>query len=100
MGNPNPARRPSTIVNRTVTPRRPPNADLREREYLTPKEVDRLQEAARKHSRYGHRDATAILIAYRNAPAHRQGNPGTAPAAAGEPAKPLRLQHRTRWAGD
>src|SRR5262249_43187153 len=51
---------------RTVTPRRPRNADLREREYLTPKEVDRLQDAARRHSRYGHRDATAILIAYRH----------------------------------
>jgi integrase len=66
MGNPRATRDPSTIVNRTVTPRRPRNADLREREYLTPKEVDRLQEAARKHSRYGHRDATAILIAYRH----------------------------------
>jgi len=64
--NPSTRRNPSTIVNRTVTPRRPPNADLREREYLTPKEVDRLQDAARKHSRYGHRDATAILIAYRH----------------------------------
>src|SRR5262249_36909162 len=64
--NPRTARHPSTIVNRTVTPRRPRNADLREREYLTPKEVDRLQDAARKHSRYGHRDATAILIAYRH----------------------------------
>src|SRR5262249_2870494 len=57
--------RPLDHLNRTVTPRRPRNADLREREYLTPKEVDRLQDAARKHSRYGHRDATAILIAYR-----------------------------------
>jgi hypothetical protein len=66
MKKPSLARDPSTIVNRTVTPRRPPNADLREREYLTPKEVDRLQDAARKHSRYGHRDATAILIAYRH----------------------------------
>ena len=66
MKNPRTARHPSTIVNRTVTPRRPRNADLREREYLTPKEVDRLQDAARKHSRYGHRDATAILIAYRH----------------------------------
>ena len=28
--------------------------------------MDRLQDAARKHSRYGHRDATAILIAYRH----------------------------------
>ena len=53
MKNPRTTRNPSTIVNRTVTPRRPRNADLREREYLTPKEVDRLQDAARKHSRYG-----------------------------------------------
>ena len=66
MGNPTTARGLSTIVNRAVTPRRPRNADLREREYLTPKEVDRLQDAACKHSRYGHRDATAILIAYRH----------------------------------
>ena len=66
MKNPRATRDPSTIVNRTVTPRRPRNADLREREYLTPKEVDRLQDAARKYSRYGHRDATAILIAYRH----------------------------------
>ena len=28
MKNPSPARDPSTIVNRTVTPRRPRNADL------------------------------------------------------------------------
>src|SRR5439155_26728198 len=66
MENPRVPRDPSTIVNRTVTPRRPRNADLRERESLTPKEVDRLQDAARKHSRYGHRDTTAILIAYRH----------------------------------
>src|SRR5260370_19389215 len=66
MGNPRATPDPSATVNRTVTPRRPRNADLREREYLTPKEVDRLQDAARKHSRYGHRDATAILIAYRH----------------------------------
>jgi type 1 fimbriae regulatory protein FimB/type 1 fimbriae regulatory protein FimE len=65
MGKPSTSPTPSTIVNRTVTPRRPRNVDLREREYLTPKEVERLQDAARKHSRYGHRDATAILIAYR-----------------------------------
>jgi integrase len=35
------------------------------REYLTEKEVDRLIEAA-KQNRWGHRDATAILIAYRH----------------------------------
>jgi type 1 fimbriae regulatory protein FimB/type 1 fimbriae regulatory protein FimE len=66
MQNPRAIPRPLSHLNRTVTPRRPRNADLREREYLTPKEVDRLQDAARKHSRYGHRDATAILIAYRH----------------------------------
>jgi hypothetical protein len=37
----------------------------RMREYLTEKEVDRLMEAA-KGNRWGHRDATAILIAYRH----------------------------------
>src|SRR5262249_50803402 len=35
------------------------------REYLTEKEVDRLIEAA-KGNRWGHRDVTAILIAYRH----------------------------------
>ncbi len=58
-------RSPSTIVNRTV-PRRVPNSELRPREYLTEKEIERLQEAARKRSRYGHRDATMILVAYRH----------------------------------
>ena len=33
-------------VNRTVRPRRPPNADLRTREYLTEAEVERLMKAA------------------------------------------------------
>lgn len=51
--------------NRTV-PTRPTNADLRQREYLTAAEVEKLMAAARKHSRYGHRDATLILAAYRH----------------------------------
>jgi len=55
----------STIVNRTVTPRRRENADLRTREYLTPDEVEMLIEAV-KGNRYGHRDATMILMAYRH----------------------------------
>jgi type 1 fimbriae regulatory protein FimB/type 1 fimbriae regulatory protein FimE len=37
----------------------------RGREYLTEREVERLIEAA-KQNRSGHRDATAILIAYRH----------------------------------
>jgi len=46
-----------TTVNTSVT---------RTRNYLTGSEVDRLIAAARKVSRYGHRDATMILIAYRH----------------------------------
>jgi type 1 fimbriae regulatory protein FimB/type 1 fimbriae regulatory protein FimE len=51
--------------NRTVTPKRPPNADLRTREYLTAAEVKRLTAAA-KRNRWGHRDATMILVVYRH----------------------------------
>ncbi len=36
-------------VNRTVRPRRPPNADLRTREYLTEAEVERLMKAATRN---------------------------------------------------
>ena len=48
-------------------PRKPRNQDVRSREYLTEKEVDRLMDAARKIGRHGHRDATLILIGYRHA---------------------------------
>jgi integrase len=51
--------------NRTVTPLRRPNAELRTREYLTDAEVARLMDTA-KANRWGHRDATMILIAYRH----------------------------------
>lgn len=51
--------------NRTVTPRRRPNAELRTREYLTDSEVERLQAAA-KGNRNGWRDATMVLVAYRH----------------------------------
>jgi type 1 fimbriae regulatory protein FimE len=39
---------------------------VRTREYLTEAEIERLMSAARKGSRYGHRDATMILIGYRH----------------------------------
>ena len=52
-------------VKRTVAPKRPPNADLRTREYLTEAEVERLLKAAGKN-RWGHRDATMLLVAYRH----------------------------------
>jgi type 1 fimbriae regulatory protein FimB/type 1 fimbriae regulatory protein FimE len=54
-----------TTVNRTVTPKRLPNAELRSREYLTDAEVGRLMKAA-GNNRWGHRDATMILVAYRH----------------------------------
>jgi len=38
---------------------------LIERRYLSEREVDLLMEAARQH-RWGHRDATAILVAYQH----------------------------------
>jgi integrase len=38
----------------------------RTREYLTANEVEKLMVMARKSSRYGHRDATMILIVYRH----------------------------------
>jgi integrase len=53
------------VVNRTVTPKRRPNADVRTREYLTEAEVERLIGAA-KRNRWGHRDAAMILAAYRH----------------------------------
>jgi Phage integrase family len=36
------------------------------RKYLTEREVERLMAAARKSGRYGHRDATMILLAFRH----------------------------------
>ena len=49
---------PPTAVNVTVAKRRP-------REYLTEREIERLMKAA-EDNRWGHRDATASLIAYRH----------------------------------
>jgi type 1 fimbriae regulatory protein FimB/type 1 fimbriae regulatory protein FimE len=59
-------RKGSSIILGTVPPRRAVNSEVRPREYLTPKEIDRLIEAARKRSRYGLRDATMVLVAYRH----------------------------------
>ena len=48
-------KRTPSIVNLTV-----------KRRYLTQREIDRLMDCARKHGRYGHRDATMIFVAYRH----------------------------------
>jgi type 1 fimbriae regulatory protein FimB/type 1 fimbriae regulatory protein FimE len=52
-------------VNRTVRPTRLPNRELRSREHLTEAEIDKLLAATRRN-RYGHRDATMLLVAYRH----------------------------------
>src|SRR6478672_4457963 len=52
-------------VNRTVAPLRRPNAALRPREHLTEREIDKLIAAA-KGNRWGQRDSTMILIAFRH----------------------------------
>jgi len=46
--------------------RRQRNSERRPREYLTPAEVETLIAAAKNRGRYGHRDATMILVAYRH----------------------------------
>jgi len=55
----------STTEKRTVTPRRLPNHELRPREHLTEREVEKLVEAAKKN-RHGQRDAAMILICFRH----------------------------------
>jgi site-specific recombinase XerD len=56
-----------TAVFGTVPPRKPLNADRRPREYLTPKELERLIAATKKRERrYSLRDATLILVAFRH----------------------------------
>ena len=48
-------KRTPNIVNLTV-----------KRSYLTEREIERLMDYARQHARYGHREATMILVAYRH----------------------------------
>ena len=56
-----------TALNVTVaaTRRRQVRRSARPREYLTEREIEKLMDAA-GGNRWGHRDATAILIAYRH----------------------------------
>ena len=62
-------RRRENIVEKRTGGRSAPttvNSLVRTREYLTGREVERLMAAARKGNRWGHRDATMILIGYRH----------------------------------
>ena len=74
-----------TTKNRTVTPHRRPNRELRTREHLTTDEVARLMEAA-KTNRNGHRDATM------NVRRVKSGTPGTHPLTGRELRALRRLQ--------
>ena len=66
MKNQQQLEQPLAAVNVTVAARaRGPVKGYRPREYLTEREIERLMKAAGKN-RWGHRDATAILIAYRH----------------------------------
>lgn len=63
----------STVLGKVIKkrakflpPRKPKNIDRRSREHLSPKEMDRLINAARQVGRHGYRDATMILMAYRH----------------------------------
>ena len=49
----------------SVMARRRPNAELRHREYLTEPEIEKLL-AAVKGNRWGHRDMTMLLVAFRH----------------------------------
>ena len=53
-------------LNGKVPPPRRKNKDVRSREHLTPDEVEALMTSARSLGRYGHRDATLILMAFRH----------------------------------
>jgi integrase len=54
-----------TDEKRAVPPSRRLNTDYRKREHLTETEIEKLIETA-KGNRYGHRDATMILVAFRH----------------------------------
>src|SRR5215471_16719746 len=56
---------PDTQIRKVETPRRPRNADVRTREYLTEPEVERLIKGCGSN-RWPHRDQTMILLAFRH----------------------------------
>jgi integrase len=58
--------RPTTENGKVAPPRRVANRDRRTRGHLTAQEVDKLTKVASRVGRYGHRDATLILLAYRH----------------------------------
>ena len=47
-------------------PKKIKNIERRSREYLTPAEIEKLINSAKQLGRYGKRDSTMILMAYRH----------------------------------
>jgi integrase len=87
----------SATKKRTVTPKRLPNGDLRTREYLTEGEVDRLMEVA-KGNRYGHRDATMVLIGALGSGGLQNGHPARPQGQERHPKHPSDPRRRTAGA--
>lgn len=54
------------IKSKPIPPGKPKNKDVRSREHLTPHEVEKVMTAAKNTGRYGHRDATMMLLSYRH----------------------------------
>ncbi len=50
----------------STPPKKLPNKERREREYLTPDEIDKLIDAAKTIGRHSLRDATMVLMCYRH----------------------------------
>lgn len=57
---------PRHTFSAKLPPQKPRNSERREREDLTPSEVESLLRAARQRGRYGQRDATLLLLRYRH----------------------------------
>ena len=57
--------RPANKKRTVAAPRRKRDSEYRPREHLTEREVERLIEAA-KDNRWGHRDSTMVLLAFRH----------------------------------
>lgn len=55
------------IENRKVLPNPPKYKQVREREYLTSQEIDRIAKAAKSIGRHGHRDHAIIMLTYHHA---------------------------------
>lgn len=53
-------------VARATPPRRVANKKIRSREHLTEREIAALEKTALKNNRWGHRDSTMVMLAFRH----------------------------------